>query len=322
MDLRSLQYAVALEEQQSFVRAAQKVHISQPALSRSIQSLERKLGLTLFERAAQGVVPTAAGREFLARARRILYEASSLQHEMSLIRCGEGGQLAFGVGPIIAVALLPALLSQAVQRFPQMRLQVITDNWTSLLRSLQREEIEFFVTDRRLLADTADLAVLPLGKHPERAGFFCRATHPLAQRRHIRVQDLEGYTIACTQLPKQFRSAYHDLADLRPGISLVCDNIFLLKQLVRDTDTVLIMSLSAVAREVASGELVRLPLEPTPWDDDPGRALAVASLPGRTLSPAANAIIALLRETYRRASASLAERSHLAPADGSADAAE
>lgn len=113
-----------------------------------------------------------------------------------------------------------------------------------------------------------------------------------------------------------------DLATLRPGISLICDNIFLLKQLVRDTDTVLIMSLSTVAGEVAGGELVRLPLEPTPWDDDPGRALAVAALPGRSLSPAANAIIAVLRETYRRASASLAELPRLAPTNGSADTAE
>lgn len=309
MDLRSLQYAVALEEEQSFIRAARKVHISQPAMSRSIQALERELGLVLFERNARTIVPTVAGREFLQRARRILYEANSLRHEMDLIRSGEGGKLAFGVGPIVAVSLTPILLAEAVQQYPQMRLRVETNDWQSLLHSLQREEIEFLVTDKRLFEDGEALTIHPLGEHHEWSGFFCRATHPLAQRASIGTHDLAGFTIACTQLPKMFQHAYHELTTIQPGISLVCDNIHLLKQIVRSTDTVLIMSLSAVIEEVAAGELVRLPLNSTPWNDNPGQALVAASLPNRSLSPAAHAIIDILRDVYRRASDSMARLS-------------
>ena len=75
MTVRRLSHVVALAEAGSFARAADRVHLSQPALSRSIQAIEAELGLRLFDRAARGVTITQAGKRIVERARRVLFEA-------------------------------------------------------------------------------------------------------------------------------------------------------------------------------------------------------------------------------------------------------
>ena len=78
MNLRRLEQLIALAEEGSFVRAAERTHLSQPALTRSIQHLEHDLGIRLFDRTRQGVVPTAAGQQLVDRARRVLFEVRGL----------------------------------------------------------------------------------------------------------------------------------------------------------------------------------------------------------------------------------------------------
>ena len=100
-DLRKLQNAVVLAETGSFVRASDQLHLTQSALTRSVQALEAELGLRLFDRTKQGVRPTPDGEEVLARARLLLLQARTLQREVALIRHAELGAVAFGVKAIL-----------------------------------------------------------------------------------------------------------------------------------------------------------------------------------------------------------------------------
>src|SRR5690242_17041633 len=99
MDLKRIRYAIALADEQNFVRAAEKLHVSQPALSRSIQVLEDELGLLLFDRGNRAVTATKVGEVFLEHVRRVSHQVRTLELEMAQLRSGEIGQVAFGVGP-------------------------------------------------------------------------------------------------------------------------------------------------------------------------------------------------------------------------------
>ncbi len=99
MDLKRIHYALALARELNFVRAAERLHLSQPALSRSIQTLEDELGLQLFDRDNRNVSVTRAGKVFLEQARRLAGQLHSLEQEMTLLRNGEIGEVVFGTGP-------------------------------------------------------------------------------------------------------------------------------------------------------------------------------------------------------------------------------
>ena len=86
MELRQLRYLVALADEESFTRAAEREHIAQPALSQQIQKLEQELGLPLVERTTRRVSITDAGNLLVARARRVLTELESARQELDRVR--------------------------------------------------------------------------------------------------------------------------------------------------------------------------------------------------------------------------------------------
>src|SRR5437588_12912820 len=104
MDLRQLRYLVALAEERHFTRAAGREHIAQPALSQQIRRLEDEVGLPLVDRTTRQVAITHAGRELVARARRILSEVEAAEAELQRVRGIEAGRVVVGtmhtMGPI------------------------------------------------------------------------------------------------------------------------------------------------------------------------------------------------------------------------------
>src|ERR1700736_2135465 len=97
MELRHLRYFVGVGEEQHFGRAAERLHVAQPALSRQIQDLERELGLLLFDRLPRGVRLNAAGKLFLTDARRILQDVEEAKVRAERIAHGKAGTLRIGI---------------------------------------------------------------------------------------------------------------------------------------------------------------------------------------------------------------------------------
>ena len=106
LELQQLRQVLALAEHGSFVRAAAALHISQPALSRSIQNLERRFGSDLFLRSSSGAVPTDLGRLYIERARDVLRMADELDREAVSHGNLRTGRVAVGGGPFPADAVL------------------------------------------------------------------------------------------------------------------------------------------------------------------------------------------------------------------------
>src|SRR5262245_11269729 len=180
VDLKRLGHLVALADECHFARAAERVHLSQPAFSRSIQSIERDLGMRLFDRESGDVKATPAGAFLIERARRLLFDARCLQRDAMLYRDSQLGDTAFGAGPFPAATIMPTVVLTLRQQYPGVGLRLETSNARLLFERLLAEDIEFFVADVRDLPADPMLQVQSLGRHP--AHLFVRSGHPLAGR--------------------------------------------------------------------------------------------------------------------------------------------
>lgn len=289
MDLKRLSHLLALADERHFGRAAERVHLSQPALSRSIQALESETGQRLFDRDTGDVRPTPAGEFLIERARRLLFDARSLERDMALYSDRQLGSLAFGVGPFPAAMLMHQVVPRLRLDHPAVTLRVEVNNWQILEARLRAEAIEFFVADIRNFTTESDLLIRSLGQVS--AGFFVRPEHPLAGRQ-VSMGELEGYGIATTRLPEvvKLETARTLGISTRQALPIVleCDDVALLKTVAGSTDTILGVIHGAVAEDIRVGRLIELYVV-----DRPGfhSEIGVVSLQGRSLSPTALCVI-------------------------------
>ncbi|CAJ0799052.1 HTH-type transcriptional regulator HdfR [Ralstonia mannitolilytica] len=292
MDLRRLSHVVALGDTLHFARAAEQVHLSQPAFSRSIQAVEDGLGIRLFDRETGDVRPTPAGEFVIKRARQLLFEARCLQRDVELYRDSRLGDTAFGVGPLLTATLMPQALRELRQQHPQVALRMEVGNWAQLLERLRSENIEFFAADVRDMPADAALDIQPIGGQPPH--LYARAGHPLAGRKAT-LGEVWEYGVA---VPKLLSPSKMDLARLlglpagqEATIAVECDNYGVLKTVALTTDTILGATDAAVREELEAGTLVRLAVKG--WLSQPSTT-GIVRLRGRTASPAAQAAIAAI----------------------------
>lgn len=293
MDLRKLQHAALLAETRHFARAAERAHLTQSALSRSIQALEAELDLRLFDRSQGGVALTAPGRQLLERARPLLRSARDLAHDMRLLRHAEIGELAVGAGPFPAATLLPHALAGLRATHPGLSVTLQIDHAIALCGLLESERIELFVADTRAAQLPEGLIVRQLAT--QHGGLFCRAAHPLARRRRLTMSDLARERFASVHLPAQIHDVLRRMLGTRDSVpwALTCDNVYLLKDLARQSDVILICTQQALADELAAKEFVQLkPSDFRPWPVHVG----AVSLRGRTPSPAAELLLGQIAE--------------------------
>src|SRR6516165_1437855 len=125
MELRHMRYFVAVAEERNFTRAAARLHLAQPSLSRQIRDLENELGVALLHRGKGGVTLTAAGNEYLAQARKLLADSAAAVRATRAIGRPEQGQLLIGtVEPMMSSGLLPRILENFSGARPDVRVEL------------------------------------------------------------------------------------------------------------------------------------------------------------------------------------------------------
>lgn len=295
MDLRHLGHLLALADERHFARAAERVHLSQPAFSRSIQAIERQLGMRLFDREGGGVRPTPAGSFLIEKARRLLFDARCVARDMALYRDGQLGDTAFGVGPFPAATLAPRVLAELRSQHPDVGLRVEISNWELLMERLGQEDIEFFVADVRSFPMDPALDIEALGRQGGR--FYVRKGHPLEQGDHA-LAEVWAYGVAATRLPQVVKGIVAQLLGLpageMPRLALECDDVRLLRSLAAQTETVLAATDAAVQEDVRAAILVPVTVRGLPHLFS---EMGVVRLRNRTPSPMAELAI----DGFRRA---------------------
>ena len=164
MDSQKLKHLLAIVEHGTFSDAARAVHLTQPALSRSIRSLEDELKAQLFDRGARRARLTVFGELVAERARRIRLEMTQLQRDMELLRGAQEGQLNVGFAPGPAALLLTPFLIHMAQHHPRVKVRTEVSATQTLLESLHHESIDAIVGDGYILrAASNDVEFEPLG---------------------------------------------------------------------------------------------------------------------------------------------------------------
>lgn len=191
MNLRDLQYLVAVANHLHFGKAARALHVSQPTLSMQLKKLEDALGVQLFERTNKQVMLTSAGAEITARAKRVLGEAEQLVLTAKAARDPGVGQLRLGIFPTLAPYLLPGLMPRLGEQFPRLSLQLVEERTPELVRQLEAGTI-----DAALLAMPVEhfrFSHAALFEEP----FLLAAPkqHPLAARQRVTLADMRGATM-------------------------------------------------------------------------------------------------------------------------------
>lgn len=305
MDLKRLSHLVSLAEEAHFGRAAQRVHLSQPAFSRSIQAAECELGLKLFERAGGEVACTPSGAFVVERARKVLRENSRMERDLALFRDRQMGDIAFGVGPIPAATLLPLLVEDIRRQFPAVAMTVKVNAPHYLLDHVRREEHDFFLGDTREVPRDGTFHIRHVGRRP--GGFYARAGHPLFGRPRVCMADLVPYGLATGRLPDSLCAQLVALMGLPAGatlpVALECDDTAVLKRIALDTDTVMAGTDDILAVELERGTMRAL----RPVDFPQGYSeLGLVWLEGRTHSPIADYAISFLTRAAREATTAAA----------------
>lgn len=319
IDLRRLWHAALLDEERNFTRAAERARLSQPAFSRSILALEADLGLRLFDRATRSVATTHAGRQVIARARRLLANAVDLDHEVRSLAHAEGGELSFGASQMAIDTVLRGVLPALIRQSPRLRLDVEVTHWQLLRQSLELERIEFFVAYADpLLVDPA-FEITPLA--PAHGSIFCRPGHPLAEHAEPpRPQQLVGYPWGVVQMPAELGDRLRLAFDMAPDdplpVALACASQPLLRETMLSSDTILMTWSAWLKDDVDAGRVVDLGarLQPALPATLTQLRTAIVRLAGRTLSPTAQRMIALIVGRNAAAQARSAEGAGQAPA--------
>lgn len=124
MTLVQLEYIIAVDTYRSFVAAAEKCYVTQPTLSMQIQKLEESLGVKIFDRSRQPVVPTEIGEKILEQARTVLTESKKINELLQTEKGELTGELRIGVIPTVAPYLLPAVISNFLKKHDKLKLQI------------------------------------------------------------------------------------------------------------------------------------------------------------------------------------------------------
>jgi LysR family hydrogen peroxide-inducible transcriptional activator len=137
MNIQQLEYIVAVDNHRHFVQAAEHCHVTQPTLSMMIRKLEDELGIKIFDRTKQPIVPTGIGRQIIDQAKTILRETGKMQELARHFNGDLSGELHIGIIPTIAPYLLPHFVQPFIETYPDIRLNVsemITERIISELR--------------------------------------------------------------------------------------------------------------------------------------------------------------------------------------------
>jgi DNA-binding transcriptional LysR family regulator len=160
MNTKQVQYALALSETLNFSQVAEQLGISQPALSKQIQHLEKELGVRLFDRNHSPLTLTAAGEYFVRNARELVYKEKQLYKALDQFRSGENGRLIIGITPFRSLYLMPELVKEVRKRYPGVSVSIHELPSPQLRKNAADGKYDLAIVN--LPVDTSLLDVFPL----------------------------------------------------------------------------------------------------------------------------------------------------------------
>jgi DNA-binding transcriptional LysR family regulator len=301
--IRQIEVVTALAKHRHFGLAAKALDVSQPALTRSLKQLEADLGVLLFDR--RGVTPTLFGEIVLRHGQKAVIEFQELMREITLARGAEIGELRIAAGPYSAHISAERAIGLLTAQHPQLTVELRIANWTSVVTDLLQGTVDLGFADISEYQQEPDLDAEMV--RTSRLAFFCRAGHPLADKRYLTIDNLLEFPWVGPAAPRRLRRALPEV-DKPFGRFDASSDQFHPRVLVETFSAAKLIVLAGpgigatlpfqIEPELRDGQCVLLPFE-APWLS---LNYGFITKRGRTLSPAAKTFM----ETVRQFEATLA----------------
>ncbi|MCS0584757.1 LysR family transcriptional regulator [Massilia pinisoli] len=290
---RQLLLLIALDDYRNIHRAADELHMTQPAASKQIKDLEEMLDVKLFERLPRGMEPTIYGETMIRHARMALTSLALAHDDIVTLKAGLTGQVEVGVIMTPAMALLPRAIARVKESAPLLRIGVQLETSNLLLDKLQHGMLDFMIGRIFDTGDTSGLIYEELTEEPACA--VVRPGHPLLERRDLKLADIAPLpwivpphgSILRYRFDMMFRRA-----SLEPPANVVDTTAMLMiTALLQQTDSLHVMPIE-VAQYYASLNVMRiLPIElPCKMD-----AFGIIRHQDHLLSPGADLLLRAVR---------------------------
>lgn len=242
MTLVQLRHFLELANTGSFSKSAVKLHLSQPALSRSIKTIEDEFGHRLFDRVGRKSELTAFGQYIYVQARELVDRANNLKQSGQQLLSGQTGKVRIGLGSGPSALLMTPLLTHMANEYPQGHLEISRGSTSLLVQALRDGHLDALVLDIRSLSPSSDLVVEALCEMP--GAFMCRKGHPLSKAQEITLARVKEFPVASTPLSEEVARILVDRygPDAHPDVlvNLRCEDILSLLDVVRSTEAIMV----------------------------------------------------------------------------------
>jgi DNA-binding transcriptional LysR family regulator len=230
VDFEKLKTFLEVCQQGSFSRAAEKLRVTQPAISAQIRSLEKEVGATLFDRKSGKVSTTAAGRVFEPFAEHCLQCYSHIVMTVADLHRSPRGAISISANETTCLYVFPKIFAQFKQQCPRVGLGIVRADRARTLEAVLKRQVDFGVISLPLKDPRITVNLV----HKDELVLVVLPTHPLAQRKTIKIDELVQYPLL---LPKEGRQreqidGIFQMHDFQPKLAMEVDSGELLKRLI------------------------------------------------------------------------------------------
>lgn len=196
MEIRTLRYFLAVAREENMTRAAENLHVTQPTLSKQLKSLENELGKKLFTRHSFNIKLTDEGILLRSRAEDLVNMADRIEQEFVALDDISGGDLYLGLAESFQIRYLAGVIKEFKLRYPNLHYHITSGDTEQIADKLDKGLLDFLV-----LAEYPDSRKYDFIEFPEADvwGLVMRNDDPLAEKEAVRVNDLEGLPLFCSE---------------------------------------------------------------------------------------------------------------------------
>jgi DNA-binding transcriptional LysR family regulator len=283
---RQLMHALTLHKHGNFTRAAAEANISQSAFSRSIRNLENTLGVALFDRDANHVVPTRYGEALLDKASDIVTDAVELEREIALMQGLEVGAFAVGLGVYPAEVSGNRALGQMLNSHPKLNYRAFVGNWERVTEHVLSKTVDLGFVSLEAAVNHERLTIEAVNQHE--MALYCRKDHPLADCKSLSKDELDQFPLVSIRVPSGLAAAIPGKSEidsfgghLVPAVEI--DDFATARAVISSSNGIGAIIPLQIETQLLSGEFVLLKLQ-RPWLMP---AFGFMLLKDRAISPAA-----------------------------------
>jgi LysR family transcriptional regulator, hydrogen peroxide-inducible genes activator len=211
MTLQQLEYIIAVDNHRHFAKAAQACFVTQPTLSMMLQKLEDELGILIFDRSKQPVVPTETGRMVIEQARKVLKETAELREIVENQREILRGELRLGIIPTLAPYLLPLFLKTFSEKYPDIRL-IISELMTEhIIQKLKKDQLDIGI----MATPTSDGELFETPLFQEQFVVYAAKNEAILNKRFLLANDIDVNRLVLLEEGHCMRTQIVNLCELR-----------------------------------------------------------------------------------------------------------